>query len=84
MTFEESLMDQSFDTVNRGLDRISETHPHLSRVWREYIRTKHLKFMKDMESCNQMIGKTGNFPDITPDQIVMAINTLNMVLTNNT
>lgn len=84
MTLEDSLMDQSFDAINRDLDRISETHPHLSRVWREYMKIKCLKFMKDMQSCNQMIGKTENIPDITPDQIIMTVNILNMVLTNNT
>jgi len=77
-------MDAQFDRINADLDKKKESHPNLTKLWREYINIKKLRFTLELARCDNMLNYIDRMPDQTPEQIVITAQILKMVLPNNT
>ena len=77
-------MDAQFDKINIDLDKKKESHPNLTKLWREYIKLKKMRFITELARCDNMLNYIDCMPDQTPEQIIMTSQVLKMVLSNNT
>jgi len=61
-----------------------DSHPNLTKLWREYIKLKKMRFIIELTRCDNMLNYIDRMPDQTPEQIILTAQILKMVLSNNT
>lgn len=66
------LIDR-LDSVVRELDRRSESHPFLTRVWRRAIEGRIAGLRADVESARKALARMNDVPDLSPEQAIALV-----------
>tara|TARA_Y100000996_G_scaffold33169_1_gene23364 strand:- start:402 stop:668 length:267 start_codon:yes stop_codon:yes gene_type:complete len=75
---EPNTIDSKINRLNRKLDGIlMETHPNISRVWREYINIKYEKLANTLNTLEQLIENTPDYPDVPLNNIILMFSLFN-------
>ena len=73
-------MDKHLDNIEEQLNTKINTHPNLVMIWKEYLNIKKKNLINEINNCEKMIKKLENVPDQSPEQILLTIHILNMLL----
>ena len=76
-------MDHNIDRLYARMNEKEHTHPNTIKIWREYIATKYCNFIKDVDSCYDMLEKTDTIEDLSLDQMYMTVNLVKLITSNN-
>jgi len=71
-------MDELYENTIDILDKKTQTHPNIIKIWDTYLKYKKKNFMDDMNMCIKVINKM----DCNEDLSVMNILSLYILLNN--
>jgi len=71
-------MDELYENTIDILDKKTQTHPNIIKIWDTYLKYKKKNFMDDMDMCIKVINKM----DCNEDLSVMNILSLYILLNN--
>ena len=62
-------MEVRFQRIIEQLERKKDTHPHLAHLWQSYIKIKKQRFLQHCITCENIMERMTNEPDIDPNTI---------------
>jgi len=69
-------MEVRFQRIIEQLERKKDTHPHLAHLWQSYIKIKKQRFLQHCITCENIMERMTNEPDIDPNTILTIFSLL--------
>ncbi len=65
------MLDQNFnDTIENINSKYINTHPNLSKLWREYLINKKNRLLNDINECNKILKLLDSQDDIDENMLL--------------
>uniref|UniRef100_A0A6C0C691 Uncharacterized protein n=1 Tax=viral metagenome TaxID=1070528 RepID=A0A6C0C691_9ZZZZ len=59
------------DDVLCRLNNYTDSHPNIVSMWKEYIKLKHINYMKSIVDCDEMLRTLESNRDVSVETIAL-------------
>jgi len=63
-------MESRFNHIILSLERKTSTHPHLSKLWKNYLEIKKRRFLQYCSQCENVMERMTREPDVPPEMLL--------------